>query len=64
MNREKGTTLCRPRSERTAYGISDCESQIAKLKSEIWNLRFLAKRGVGTGPVPARGEARSALTLP
>jgi hypothetical protein len=37
-----------------AYGISNCKSQIAKLKSEIWNLRFRAKRG--PGPLP-RSEA-------
>ena len=36
MDREKDAVRCRPRSKRTVYGMSNCKSQIAKLKSEIW----------------------------
>jgi hypothetical protein len=37
------------RSERHPFGMSDCKSQMAKLKSEICDLKFLAQRGQGTG---------------
>jgi hypothetical protein len=30
-------THYKPRRGHTAYGISNCKSQIPKLKSEIWN---------------------------
>ncbi len=50
MDLGRGTTPFRLRSKHTAYGISNCKSQIAKLKSEIWNLRFQAKRGLAHCP--------------
>jgi hypothetical protein len=62
MEPGKGTTHLGARSEQTAFGISNCQSQIAELKSEIWNLKFRAQRGIDKTLLSATGEARSSVT--
>jgi hypothetical protein len=39
------------------FGIANCKSQMANLKSEIWPLKFLAERG--QGPSAAAGRLAS-----